>query len=76
MKTTNAQLQASLDVWASAVESAFSLPNPSGERTDAILAFCRSFVPFDVTEDDIAHFSGNLSMDDVSNTGLVGRVLW
>ena len=65
MITSNAELQASLAVWASAVENAYNLPNPSAERTDAIIAFCRTFVPFDVTEDDIMHFSGNLSMDDV-----------
>ena len=39
-------------------------PNPSVARTDAIMTFCRSFVPADVTEDDVTHFSGNLASDE------------
>jgi hypothetical protein len=66
MKTRNEALQTALESWAQAAEAAYKLPNPSAQRTDAILDFCRTFVPFDVTEDDIDHFSGNLSTDDVS----------
>jgi hypothetical protein len=67
MKTRNEALQTALESWAQAAEAAYNLPNPSAQRTDAILDFCRTFVPFDVTEDDIDHFSGNLSTDDVSD---------
>lgn len=66
MKTKNEALQTALSAWSEAAEAAFNLPNPSAQRTDAIIDFCRTFVPFDVTEDDIEHFSGNLSTDDVS----------
>lgn len=65
MQTKNEALQLALQGWAEAISAAFSLPNPSAQRTDAIIDFCRTFVPHDVTEDDIMHFSGNLSMDDV-----------
>ena len=65
MKTKNEALQQALASWAEAISAAFALPNPSAQRTDAIIEFCRTFVPHDVTEDDIMHFSGNLSMDDV-----------
>ena len=63
-KTSNAALQEHLSRWADAVDAAVVLPNPSRERTDAIIAFCRSFVPSDVTEDDVQHFSGALSSDE------------
>lgn len=65
VQTKNEALQAALSGWSAAAEAAYQLPNPSSQRTDAILEFCRGFVPFDVTEDDIEHFSGNLSSDDV-----------
>lgn len=65
MKTKNEALQQALVTWSEAIAVAFALPNPSAQRADAILDFCRTFVPHDVTEDDIEHFSGNLSMDDV-----------
>ena len=65
-KTKNENLQAQLESWSAAIAVAFSQPNPSAARTDAILDFVRTFVPSDVTEDDIDHFSNALSMDDVS----------
>ena len=68
VQTKNEALQATLAKWAVDVEAAYLLPNPSAQRTDAIIDFCRTFVPFDVTEDDIMHFSGNLSSDDVRAT--------
>eukprot|EP00598_Pedospumella_elongata_P007950 CAMPEP_0184985392 /NCGR_PEP_ID=MMETSP1098-20130426/14091_1 /TAXON_ID=89044 /ORGANISM="Spumella elongata, Strain CCAP 955/1" /LENGTH=133 /DNA_ID=CAMNT_0027509477 /DNA_START=53 /DNA_END=454 /DNA_ORIENTATION=- len=63
-KTKNENLQAQLESWSVAIAVAFSQPNPSAARTDAILDFVRTFVPSDVTEDDIDHFSNALSMDD------------
>ena len=66
VQTKNEALQNTLSQWAESIEIAFNLPNPSAQRTDAIIDFCRTFVPHDVTEDDIMHFSGNLSSDDVS----------
>ena len=65
VKTTNANLQAQLDRWVDLVANAVQQPNPSKERADAIMEFCRVFVPSDVSEDDIEHFSGNLSADEV-----------
>ena len=50
--------------WVELVDIAVGHPNPSVARTDAIMTFCRSFVPVDVTEDDVAHFSGNLASDE------------
>ena len=66
MKTKSEGLQKALGDWVQLVTAAFALSNPSLERTDAIIDFCRTFVPPDVTEDDIMHFSGNLSSDEVS----------
>ena len=50
--------------WVELVDIAVGHPNPSVARTEAIMTFCRSFVPADVTEDDVAHFSGNLASDE------------
>ena len=63
-KTTNASLQAHLARWVDLVDRSIASPNPSVARTDLIMEFCRSFVPVDVTEDDVVHFSGNLAQDD------------
>ena len=64
-KTTCPALQAQLDQWVTLVDMAISCTNPSTERADAIMAFCKVFVPADVSEDDIDHFSGMLSSDEV-----------
>jgi hypothetical protein len=66
VKTLNEALQLQLNRWVELVDAAVIQPNPSSERTDAILTFVRVFVPQDVTEDDIDHFSGNLSTDEVT----------
>jgi hypothetical protein len=63
MKTTNASLQTQFEAWVEMFTAALALTDPSKERTDAIIAFCRTFVPLDVTEDDIEHFSTNLIKD-------------
>ena len=62
--TTNSALQEHLQKWVELVDIAVGHPNPSVARTDVIMTFCRSFVPADVTEDDVTHFSGNLASDD------------
>lgn len=64
-KTTSSSLQLQLEAWVALVNTAISHTNPSLERSDAILAFCRVFVPADVSEDDIDHFSGMLTTDEV-----------
>jgi hypothetical protein len=63
MKTTNPNLQKQFDEWVEMIRVAMALPDPSSQRSDAVLQFTRSFVPSDVTEDDIAHFSNNLLSD-------------
>jgi hypothetical protein len=63
MKTSNAGLQSQFEAWCGMLSACLALPDPSKERTDAIIAFCRTFVPPDVTEDDIDHFSNNLITD-------------
>lgn len=64
IKTSNTALQGHLTRWVDVVDRSLASPNPSVARTDLIMEFCRSFVPVDVTEDDLVHFSGNLSQDD------------
>ena len=64
MKTKNELLQIRLNQWVDEVNHAYTLQNPSLERTNAIISFTRSFVPPDVTEDDIIHFSNNLISDE------------
>lgn len=48
------------------VRFAATCPYQSKDRELAIVSFCRSFVPSDVSEDDVQHFSGNLINDAVS----------
>ena len=67
MKTRSSGLQLCLQRFAELSEAALALNNPSRERTDAILTFCRSFVPVGCSEDDIDHFAGNLSSDEVDS---------
>ena len=38
----------------------------SAERLDGVLTFTRTFVPGDVTDDDIVYFSTNLAEDEVA----------
>ena len=64
-RTTSSSLQLQLERWVALVDTAISHTNPSLERSDAILTFCKVFVPADVSEDDIDHFSGMLTTDEV-----------
>lgn len=64
-RTTSSSLQLQLERWVALVDTAISHTNPSVERSDAILAFCKVFVPADVSEDDIDHFCGMLTTDEV-----------
>ena len=64
-RTTSSSLQLQLERWVALVDTAISQTNPSVERSDAILAFCKVFVPADVSEDDIDHFCGMLTTDEV-----------
>lgn len=66
-KTTCESLQKHLENWVALVDTAVAFTNPSIERSDAIMAFCKVFVPADVSEDDIDHFSGMLTTDEVTN---------
>ena len=65
VKTSNSNLQAKLDQWAQAVQSAVMHPHPSPIRSQAIAEFCKTFVPTDVSEDDISYFTNNLDTDQV-----------
>lgn len=61
----NPNLRNQLLQWIQLTKAALDCTNPSAERTNAIYAFVRTFVPPDVTEDDIDHFSNNLASDEV-----------
>lgn len=67
-RTTSAPLQLQLEKWVELVDTAIACTNPSVERSDAILNFCKVFVPGDVSEDDIDHFSGMLTTDEVNDS--------
>ena len=63
MRSSNEDLNVQLMVWAEELVKAQTLLQGTS-RGEAIEAFCRSFVPVDVTEDDIQSFSGQLSTDE------------
>lgn len=62
MKTTSASLQLQLMQWSEALERLVNIS--LAERYQPLLEFVRTFVPSDVTEDDIIHFTGNLHSDE------------
>jgi len=62
MRTTSSTLQAQLSQWSEALTALAS--TPLAERREPLLAFVRTFVPPDVTEDDIDHFTHNLFSDE------------
>lgn len=64
-RTTNPNLQRQLEDWVHMVDDALREPNLSTQRGQKIMTFTRTFVPHDVTEDDIDHFSSNLINDEV-----------
>lgn len=66
VKTTNANLQRALERWVTMVDAALREEVGSRRREVAIQVFVRTFVPTDVEEEDIAHFSNNLISDEVS----------
>lgn len=62
--TTNGALKTQLETWTTALEAARSMEVASKGRGEAITAFCRTFVPPDVGEDEILAFSGQLGEDE------------
>ena len=66
-RTKNSHLQTCLDQWMEMLREAnnFSVKTNMPERQSAIDRFVRTFVPSDVTEDDISHYSNNLLGDEV-----------
>ncbi len=69
--TTNEGLQLALNGWKSAIDIAVSLPYGSEERNAAIRAFCLTFVPPDVNEEDSNAYADELSGDEEKFTGFV-----
>ena len=64
-KTKSPELQVKLEEWAAAAAAVMSSAPGSEERLQLAKVFANSFVPPDVTEDDIEHFSTNLANDEV-----------
>lgn len=73
---TNPNLRNQLLQWIQLTKAALDCTSPSAERTDAIFAFVRTFVPPDVTEDDIDHFANNLVSDEVRASLSFTIILW
>jgi hypothetical protein len=63
--TKNANLQKALEKWVHMVDAALKEEAGSRRREVAIQVFVRTFVPADVEEEDIVHFSNNLISDEV-----------
>lgn len=71
-QTKNSHLQNSLNQWMEMLTIVHTLVhsgnrNNMSDRQIATDRFVRSFVPSDVTEDDISHYATNLLTDDVSH---------
>lgn len=61
--TSSGALRTQLETWSAALEAAKGMEMASGGRGEAITAFCRTFVPPDVGEDEILAFSEQLGED-------------
>jgi len=61
MRTTSSSLQAQLDSWSANLQQLLSIPLE--DRKSPLIDFVRTFVPPDVTEEDIQHFADNLFSD-------------
>lgn len=72
VQTTNENLQKTLNAWVEELTAIVQIKadNSNKEQIEyklkTIDTFVRSFVPLDVTEDDIAHYSGLLQCDQVT----------
>ena len=65
MRTSNPILQDKLDQWVATIRSVVAEENGSTSRLQAIINFCQSFVPSDITEDDLDHYAQSLADDEV-----------
>lgn len=63
--TRNRNLAAQLNTWVQQIDQAMSQPVGSRERLAAIINFCRTFVPSDVSEADMIHYANTLAEDEV-----------
>lgn len=63
--TRNDFLKQQLKLWVEQIDFSMSHPNRSLERFESIKAFCRTFVPPDVNEEDMIHYSRTLANDEV-----------
>jgi len=62
MKTTSAGLQQQLDQWYAHLQQVLAVPLV--DRQAPVAEFVRTFVPPDVSEDDIVHFTESLYSDE------------
>ena len=62
VQTRSASLQAQLSAWSSQLQTLLGVA--LADRRAPLLEFVRTFVPPDVTEDDINHFTDNLYSDE------------
>ena len=63
--TRNESLLNQLQSWVSQLGQTLTLPVGSQERLSAIVAFCKTFVPLDVSEADTVHYANTLAADEV-----------
>jgi hypothetical protein len=66
MRTSSDTLQAKLDRWLTLLNLAASESQGSPSRVQAIIIFCKTFVPSDISEDDLLHYAQSLADDEVS----------
>lgn len=64
MQVPNEKLQNQLDKWAIMLQEASENPHGSSERREKVRAFCKTFVPSDVNEEDTFAYADGLSGDE------------
>lgn len=73
-RTQNVKMQAQLDAWCKRIDEVDGLSPGSDEWKTGVLEFCKSFVPLDLDEDDMKHFSEGLASDAPWFTSLTSEV--
>lgn len=73
-KTSNPKLQEQLIRWKDMLNDAFKLPFGSEQRLEAIKVFAATFVPTDVSHDDMEYYAGTLATDEEHFSSLVREI--
>ena len=74
MRTRSKALQAQLDSWCLELTKVEQQESGSEAWKSSVRSFCKGFVPTDLSEDDLEHFTAGLAADPVWFGSLAGEI--